>query len=345
MMLPMSIVDVAKLVGTSNATVSRVINRRGGVSPETARAVRKAMKEIGFVPSERRPGPKPNSKRAPARKGQVALLINGEAGHANPSSGFGLLLQGIEAALAEAGMRLNVVFASDVAAIPSALEGQRPDGLLLMGEPPVADAESMYRQLPVVWLMANRTRPHWGDHVLPDSEAIGQMAARYLLARGHRELAFVNVGHAAWFFDARAEAFEIAARETAAKTEVLAVPDAYHRSLAGAAQHDGARRAVLDKYLALSPRPTGLFVADDCQALWMHSLLLHAGLKPGKDVELISCNNETVYLQTLQPRPATMDIRFELIGQSGVEQLLRRIASPGFPGRVIMQIEPALITP
>ena len=58
----MSIVNVAKRAGVSNATVSRVINKHPSVSPETQLAVQTAMNDLGFVVSDRRPGPKPNSR-------------------------------------------------------------------------------------------------------------------------------------------------------------------------------------------------------------------------------------------------------------------------------------------
>src|SRR5205823_13632548 len=54
----MSIFDVADLARVSSSTVSRVINNHPRVAPETAQSVRKAMKTLGYTPSERRPGPK-----------------------------------------------------------------------------------------------------------------------------------------------------------------------------------------------------------------------------------------------------------------------------------------------
>ena len=53
----MSITRVAKLAGVSSSTVSRVINRHPRVAPETALSVQKAMQQLGYTPSARRPGP------------------------------------------------------------------------------------------------------------------------------------------------------------------------------------------------------------------------------------------------------------------------------------------------
>ena len=46
-----TIADVAREVGVSMMTVSRVINDRGDVSPETRAKVRQAIKQLGYRPS------------------------------------------------------------------------------------------------------------------------------------------------------------------------------------------------------------------------------------------------------------------------------------------------------
>ena len=64
------------------ATVSRVINRLPGVRPETAKQVRRAMKELLYVPSAVRPGPKPGARRPGrirARVGTLVVLTVGQA--------------------------------------------------------------------------------------------------------------------------------------------------------------------------------------------------------------------------------------------------------------------------
>src|SRR6185503_13046369 len=78
----MSISKVAQRAGVSVATVSRVINRLPSVSPQTAKQVRMAMKELAYVPAEIRPGPKPGSRRTPrlrTKVGTIAVLTVGQA--------------------------------------------------------------------------------------------------------------------------------------------------------------------------------------------------------------------------------------------------------------------------
>src|ERR1700759_3306386 len=89
-----SIINVAKRAGVSNTTVSRVINNHPNIAPETHRAVKAAMEELGFVASDRRPGPKPNSRAK--RQSVFCFLVQGTTLSFAPP-GFISLLQGVEA--------------------------------------------------------------------------------------------------------------------------------------------------------------------------------------------------------------------------------------------------------
>lgn len=64
---------------------------------------------------------------------------------------------------------------------------------------------------------------------------------------------------------------------------------------------------------------------------------------PGRDVLLVSCNNELPYLSTLHPTPATLDIRAESIGRLGVQRLIWRLEHRHVPERIRTMVEPALI--
>src|SRR3954471_14368071 len=184
----MSINKVAKLAGVSNSTVSRVMNNHPRVAPETAEAVRRAMKELGYKPSDRRPGPKPSLRTRTGAAG-IAFLVFGTS--RNPAtSAFEELLHGVSMWASQ--YDLNLVFAHvpDPAQLPARVLEQRVDGLLLHGAPPGSGVREKLRRVPTVWLMGNRRRPDWGDQVMPDGYEIGDSAARYLVSKGHKRLAF-----------------------------------------------------------------------------------------------------------------------------------------------------------
>jgi LacI family transcriptional regulator len=337
----MSITRVAKLAGVSSSTVSRVINNHPRVAPETAESVRKAMQELNYTPSDRRPGPKP-SLRARTGAATIAFLVLGTS-RSRATPAFEYLLHGVSVGSSQ--YDLNLVFSHlpDAEQLPARVMSERIDGLLLHGNPPGKALRDRLRRLPTVWLMGNRRRPEWGDQVMPDGYEVGELAAKYLLGRGHQELAFMNLDAGHWTFQLYRHAFSAIAADASARVSAIEMPreqsPEYWREYSASAVD-----AIAQRYLKLSPRPTGIFVADDMQVALIQPALQRHGVEigPGK-VEVISCNNETPYLIGLDPKPAVIDIRVESIGRRGVEQLVWRLEHADVAERLITTIEPYVV--
>lgn len=339
----MSINDVAKLAGVSSSTVSRVINNHPRVAPETAKNVRKAMAQLGYAPSDRRPGPKP-SVRSRTEAATIAFLVFGTS-RSRATPAFEDLLRGVSIGASKNDLNLIFNHVPDAEHLPPRILDHRTDGLLLHGQAPTGEALERLRRIPTVWLMGNRRRPDWGDQVLPDWYEIGELAARYLTGRGHKRLAFLNLDAGHWSLRAYGQALAISGREAGAATAIIErerqpSPDYWH-------QHSrDAVESIVKEFLQLPERPTGLFVADDMQVAMLQPALQQAGVTVGAGaVEIISCNNEEPYLVGLMPRPAVIDIRVESIGRRGVDQLLWRLEHGDVPERLITAIAPRVISP
>lgn len=316
----MSITKVAKLAGVSSSTVSRVINNHPRVAPETIESVRKAMEELSYAPSDRRPGPKPASRMAT----NVKFLVLGAA-RGSSTPGFSELLSGVSQAVSMHGMRLSFSHVPDDKAFAAELRTEPVHGLLLHGRAPELSAADLLRNLPTVWVMGNRTRPTWGDQVMPDSFAIGELAANLLLQRGHKKLAFLNLEACFWPFRLYQHAFEDTCRQADVACRSF-VCDRAHVGTYWEPHDPAAVDQIVTGLLKESPRPTGIFVADDMQVAQIQPELQRRGVEigPGK-VEIVSCNNELPYLASLSPRPTSIDIRLAAIGHRAVEQLCWRL--------------------
>lgn len=181
---------------------------------------------------------------------------------------------------------------------------------------------------------------------MPDSYTVGELAANYLISRGHRHLRFLNLDGEHWPLRLYQQAFLAAAQIAGAETNsiVLTGPPQGPDYWSG---HSPAKVEMLvSSYLQLAPRPAGCFVADDMQVAMIQPALQAAGVEIGPEkVELVSCNNERPYLIGLNPRPAVIDIRTEAIGRRGVEQLLWRLEHPEVSERVVATVEPRLVLP
>lgn len=338
----MSISKVAELAGVSSSTVSRVINNHPRVAPETAKAVRAAMEKLDYTPSERRPGPKPGSRSRTATLNIGFLTLGTSQSRATPA--FQDLLRGVSDTLIKNGMDLVFSHVTEPAELTSRLADRKLDGLLLHGSLARPIEPAVVRNLPVVWLMGNRARPTFGDQVLPDAYGEGEIAANYLVSRGHKHLAYLNLDRGHWPFRVAAHALAAVASELGAVGHVVEQTreDSIVNYWPEHTPH--AADALVDRLLQIDPVPTGLFIADDMQTALLQPALIRRGIEigPGK-TEIISANNETPYLVGLSPRPASIDIRVETIGRRGVEQLIWRIDHRNVPERIIMAVEPKLI--
>jgi LacI family transcriptional regulator len=336
----MTIVAIAESVGVSKSTVSRVINNRSGVRPEVAKAVRARMDDIGYRPPTRRRGPQRLAKSG-VRTGNLLLLSLGyTSAELYRMPVFPHLLHGLESAVREAGLNLVVASADPGGVIPAALDPNRCDGVLLVGRPQGVSEPITQRlsNLPVVVLMRSQFKleqPH--DRVLYHNQAVGQLAARHLIERGHRRLAYFNIHTAHTAYHARQAAFI-----EAAEAEGCSVAPLQNESGSQA----GARSttaALVRQWRLLRPRPTGMFVISDHMLGDLYHEMRQAGLEPDRDVDVISCDNEAQFLDALHPRPATIDINLELVAKRGVDQLLWRLAHPQQESRLTVLIEPRVI--
>jgi LacI family transcriptional regulator len=334
----MSITRVAKLAGVSSSTVSRVINNHPRVAPETAESVRKAMEKLGYTPSDRRPGPKP-SLRTRTGAASIAFLVLGTSG-SRTTPAFEGLLHGVSLGANQHDLNLVFTHVSDPEHLSSRVLANRIDGALLHGALPGKELRERLRGVPTVWLMGNRRRPEWGDQVMPDGYEVGELAARHLLSHGHKHLAFLNLDGAHWALRLYGHAFSSTASDAGTHCEILEQA----RETAAGYWHEHSFDAVerlVARYLAMSPRPTGLFIADDMQVALIQPALQRHGVEIGPDnVEIVSCNNEKPYLVGLNPKPTEIDIRATSVGLRGVEQLVWRLEHPSVVERIVTTIEP-----
>jgi LacI family transcriptional regulator len=340
----MSITVVAQRAGVSSSTVSRVINNHPRVAPETVEIVRKVMAELNYVPSDRRPGPKPHARQQTAIR-HIALMKCSSRRGVTP--GFEHLLRGVSEAARRNNLHLVLCDMASPEECPKRIAEQPVIGALLHGATPTAELQRLLKNTPTVWMMGNRMRPEFGDQVMQDCYQIGRLAASYLLERGHSRLAFLNLDTGHWPFRPVWQSFQAGAEESSGEAVRLQSPasDGTHVY----ERHSVA--ALADAFVKLSPRPTGLFIADDFQAALLQPALIERGVRFGRsgrgsgEVELISSNNEEAYLLGLYPRPATIDIRVESIGRKAVDLLLWRLGHSSFEDRIVTLVEPRLVSP
>lgn len=173
-----TIKEVARIAKVSTGTVSRALNGRPGVSPETRARVLEAVRTTGFVPNAA-------ARELVGHSSAIGLLIAPGVRRYTPY--FALLLEALSEALWQQGLR-PVEVPTDPKGLPLAEAG----GYLLLGahdhDPRLETLQAQGRPFVLIGVYPG---VFW---VAPDDQEGGYQATRHLLQLGHREVA-VLTGH------------------------------------------------------------------------------------------------------------------------------------------------------
>ncbi len=302
-----SIRDVAALAEVSAQTVSRVVRGQSNVREQTARRVREAMDQLGYVP---------NRAARALRSGSLGTI--GVVGHQLSRTGEAHITEAVIAALREHDRPVTLVDApsSNPEDISRALEflGQYVDGLIVLRlETPMAALSSGGRNLPIV---LSDFRPSVRYTVVGSDQAAGTRAAvSHLLELGHE-----TVHHIAGpTHSLQALARERAWMETLWETG---------RSVPPVFRGDWTPRSgyQLGQRIADNPDITAVYCANDEMALGLLRALYEAGRRVPEDVSVIGFDN--LMAEWLWPPLTTISQDFAAVGRNLVSALLAVMEDP-----------------
>jgi LacI family transcriptional regulator len=270
-----TIYDVAELSGVSISTVSRVLNSSGRVNEATRQKVLTAIDQLDFIP------------KAEARA--RALKSTGRIGAITPfftAPSFVQRLRGVAGALADSNYEL-VIYTVDSQERLSGYMATLPltrglDGLLVISL--AVDPEDILRLLAhgleTVFIEFHSQKI---SSVEIDDYEGGRLAARCLLNKGHRRMAFLGdldppdyaiqpIGH-------RLRGFQSVLAE-----QGIPLPPDYIRS-SPYIREDTIQAA--SQLLSLSERPTAIFAASDMQAIATIKVAGEMGLNIPRDLAVL----------------------------------------------------------
>jgi len=327
--MSVTIRDVARKAGVSPITASRTFSGTHPVAEETRRKVLEAAEELGYVPDL--------LARALVHKqspmiGVVVLEL------ANP---FFVPIIDATQAVAQQKDHLVIINQSErkldlEQASLYQLRQMRVAGVLVT--PASTELEHLQRLeaggTPVV-VVARR----WddGDYVTVDDFAGGHMAGEHLIRLGHRRISCVahDEPHNTAVQD-RVQGFQHALREAGCPfspqctihTETLRMADAIRAA---------------DSFLALSERPTAVFVTADRLAIGFVHQLRERGLRVPGDVAVVSYD-DIRYAEFLEVPLTTIALPKHDMGQQAAQILFERIeAGDAGTARRQVLLEPKLI--
>jgi LacI family transcriptional regulator len=215
--------------------------------------------------------------------------------------------------------------------VPDVLERKRIDGVILKGamqgnlaEIVSKDLWERLRALPIVWVLG-RPADMFGDVVQVNDMLVGKIAADHLLSHGHRRLAFVSPKPSQVVLLRRQASFTFYAEHGGATVKAYVGKETDWQFPSPAIEHVEMVQGLVDKLLAERQPPTAIFAPDDSIGAMIARALSVRGLQLGREISLISCNNDRSLLMGIYPSLTTLEVHAEQIGHRAVDQLAWRM--------------------
>ncbi|WP_437222206.1 LacI family DNA-binding transcriptional regulator [Planctomicrobium sp. SH661] len=329
-----TIQDVAQLAQVSAGTVSRVLSNHPAVAPENFRRVQQAIKELNYSPKQRKAS---MAQAYPLDGKNVLLLMLGMDRSLTRLPVVAAAIEGVEKGLNNANANLLMVNVPTADTVPEVMRRTKVDGIIVKGalqgdlsghtSPELIETLA---EVPTVWVLG-RPAGFVGDDVRANDLRVGQLAAEYLVSRGHTDLAFISPKPTQVTLMRRQASFSFYAGHLGATVWNYIGDDRQWSFPSAAVDHVEIVQGLVDRLLAARQRPTAIFAPDDSVGAMVAQALASRGLQIGRDISLMSCNNEQSLLMGIYPRMTTIDVHAEQIGSRCVDQLAWRMNHPNQP--------------
>lgn len=306
-----SIRDIAARSGTSPATVSRVVNSSGYVSPEARAAVDAAIAALGYTPHAGARRLRSGASR------MVGVLLP-----ALDVPFFAILAHQIERSLFDAGYQALICCTDESARVEaryiSTLLSQGVEGVLAASVLSDGDQYGRLAGLPTVAI--DRALPGLQAVVVgADHEAGGRLMADHLLSLGHRRIALLG---------APAHSAPVQARIAGATARLAEAGLAPLATELGPDHAVEPCRALADRLLPLGP--TAILATTDIAAIGALHAALARGLRVPQDLALIGFDDLPAASWVL-PALTTVAQPLREIARTAVAQLVARMQGEEIP--------------
>ena len=316
--------DIARKLGVSEVTVSKVLRNKTDVGAETRRRVLECVRRLDYQPDWAA------RSLATGRSSTVGLVVP-DLSH----SFFADVAGGIASLLRTHGYTLLISNSEEAPELEEReiqnLLARRVEGLIVASCQP-GRRPGILRRLTVPLVLIDRDFPGVpAGFVGVDSRAIGRLGATHLIERGSRRLAHLRGPNTATGIG-RAAGFRAALKAAGIPCGKEFVVDA------GVTDETGYR--AMKGLLALDPRPDGVFAYNDAVAAGALRAILETGLRVPEDIALIG-SGKSRYMDLLAVPLSTIDQKSGLMGVRAAEMLLETLQSPrpNPPRRLLLQPE------
>ena len=327
-----TIKEVASAAGVSTQTVSRVINERPDVSPETRQRVQDIIDRLGYQPRA--------LARSLIRQRSYTLgVVTAGLKYIGPSR----TLSGITSAAEEEGYSLLLkelprFDANDVSPLFDTLLSRHVDGII-WAVPEVGSNREWVNQLsldleiPVVYMtMESRER----SYVVAINNYIGgRLAMSHLIEQGYRHIGHISGPLDWWEARERMGGWRDILREEGREGQDGHWVEGNWSSASGS--------QAIEKLVATYPEMDAIFVANDQMALGVLQYACRHGLRVPENLGVIGFDNIPEAAYFWPPLSTIQQDQFN-VGKVAVEEVIKIIES-GWQGEERIEPKSIMLTP
>ena len=327
-----TIKQVAKIAGVSTQTVSRVINDRPDVAPETRERIQLAIDELGYQPSAL-------ARSLIQQRSYTLGVVTAGLKYIGPSR----TLNGITSAAEEAGYSLLLkqlprFDTDDVMPIFQALLARHVDGII-WAVPEVGenrnwvDKQSLDLNIPIVYLAMGQKENI--SSVSVDNYLGGRMAMAHLLEQGYQHIGHITGPLDWWEARQRRVAWKDSLKESGFEARDEHWAEGNWSSASGV--------QAVEKLFEQYPEMDSIFVANDQMSLGVIQVACQRGLRIPQDLGIVGFDNipESAFYC---PSLTTVQQDQHAVGKVAVEEIIQIIES-GRQGREPVNAKSIMLTP
>jgi DNA-binding LacI/PurR family transcriptional regulator len=327
-----TIKQVAKAAGVSTQTVSRVINERPDVAPDTRERILTMIDELGYQPSAL-------ARSLIQQRSYTLGVVTAGLKHIGPSR----TLNGITSAAEQAGYSLLLkelprFDADDVIPIFQALLARHVDGII-WAVPEVGEnrnwvsRQSLDLNIPIVYLAMEPQENI--STVGIDNYLGGRIAMSHLLEQGYRHIGHISGPMDWWEARQRMLAWKDTLQENGLEAQEEEWVEGNWSSTSGAQ----AVERLFEQY----PEMDSIFVGNDQMALGVIQVACERKLKISEDLGIVGFDNipESAFFC---PPLTTIQQDQYAVGKVAVEETIKMIKS-GWHGQEPVESKSIMLTP
>jgi LacI family transcriptional regulator len=323
--------DIARDLGVSVVTVSKVLRNHTDIGEETRQRVLKRVRDLHFQPNL--------TARAlvTGRTYTVGLVVPDLV---HPF--FAEVAKGLSSVLRKSGYSLIITSSEE----DPDLEAQEIDRLLARRLDAIIVASAQWTVASFRLIEEQKTpyilvdRQFAGlpaNFVGVDDELVGELATDHLIAVGCRRIAHIRGPQVSTALG-RLAGYRRALARCDLRPPAYCVPE----GMAGDDETEVRGRAAMLKLLQLDPPPDGVFCYNDPTAVGAMSAILAAGLRIPEDIAVIGCGN-VHYDASLRVPLSSIDQRSAVMGEQAAKLALSLIGAKASAKPKSIILEPKLV--